>query len=59
MFLLILELFGMRVGSLSTLICWYLCVLPVLHRPDVVDIGVTTIQKNMLYAKVTIEFDHF
>ena len=44
-----------------TLICWYLPVLPVnvLHRPDVVDIGVNTIQKNMPYAKGIIELDHF
>ena len=40
-----------------TSICWYLCVLPILHRPDVVDIGVNTIQKNMPYAKGTIELD--
>ena len=26
-----------------TSICWYLRVLPVLHRPEVVDIGVSTI----------------
>ena len=25
-----------------TSICWYLRVLPVLHRPEVVDIGVNT-----------------
>ena len=25
------------------IICWYLRILPVLHRPDVVDIGVNTI----------------
>ena len=25
-----------------TSICWYLRVLPVFHRPDVVDIGVNT-----------------
>ena len=24
-------------------ICWYLCILPVLHRPEVVYIGVNTI----------------
>ena len=29
-----------------TSICWYLRVLPVLHRPEVVDIGVNTIQKK-------------
>ena len=27
-----------------TSICWYLRVLPVLHRPEVVDIGVNTIK---------------
>ena len=37
----------------------YLRILPALHRPDVVDIGVTTISKNVTYAKGTIEFDHF
>ena len=44
-----------------TLICWYLRVLPVLHRLKVVDIGVNTIKKNMPYAKGTIELpvDHF
>ena len=42
-----------------TSICWYLCVLPVLHRPEVVDIGVNTIYKNMPYALRTIELDHF
>ena len=40
-------------------ICWYLRVLPVLHRPEVVDIGVNTIEKNMPYARRTIELDHF
>ena len=30
--------------------CWYLRVLPVLHRPEVVDIGVYTKKKNMSYA---------
>ena len=39
--------------------CWYLRGLPVLHRLDVVDIGVNTIQKDMPYAKGTIELDHF
>ena len=29
-----------------TSIWWYLRVLPVLHRPEVVDIGVNTIQKK-------------
>ena len=29
-----------------TSICWYLRVLPVLHRPEVVDIGVNTIWKK-------------
>ena len=33
-----------------TSICWYLRVLPVLRRPEVVDIGVNTIKKNMSYA---------
>ena len=28
-----------------TSICWYLRVLPVPHRPEVVDIGVNTIYK--------------
>ena len=31
-------------------IWWYLRVLPVLHRPEVVDIGVNTIQKNMPFC---------
>ena len=38
-----------------TSIWWYLRVLPVLHRPEVVDIGVDTIKKNMQYALRTIE----
>ena len=29
---------------------WYLRVLPVLHGPEVVDMGVNTILKNMSYA---------
>ena len=29
-----------------TSILWYLRILPVLHRPEVVDIGVDTIQKK-------------
>ena len=29
-----------------TSICWYLCILPVLRRPEVVDIGANTIKKN-------------
>ena len=33
-----------------TSIWWYLRVLPVLHRPEVVDIGVNTKKKNMPYA---------
>ena len=37
-----------------TSICWYLRVLPVLHRPEAVDIGVNTIKKNMPYATRTI-----
>ena len=36
--------------SMYTSIWWYLRVLPVLHRPEVEDIGVNTIQKNMPYA---------
>ena len=28
----------------------YLRVLPVLHRPEVLDIGVNTIKKNMPYG---------
>ena len=31
-------------------VCWYLRIVPVLHRPEVVDIGVKTIKKNMPYA---------
>ena len=42
-----------------TSIWWYLRVLPVLHRPKVVDIGVNTIKKNMPYAKGTIDINHF
>ena len=42
-----------------TSIWWYLRVLPVLHRPEVVDIGVNTIKKNMPYALRTTELDHF
>ena len=34
-------------------------MLPVLHRPEVVDIGVNTISKNMPYAKGTIDFNCF
>ena len=37
-------------GKCIRLIWWYLCVLPVLHRPEVVDIGVNTVYKNMPYA---------
>ena len=33
-----------------TPICWYLRVLPALHRPEVIDIGVNTIMINMTYA---------
>ena len=33
--------------------------MPVLHRPEVLDIGVKTIKKNMPFAKGTIELDHF
>ena len=32
-----------------TSIYWYLRVLPVLHRQEVVDIGVNTIKKNVSY----------
>ena len=32
----------MHTGIMYTSICWYLRVLPVLHRPEVVDIGVNT-----------------
>ena len=39
--------------------CWYLRILPVLHRPDVIDIGVNTIKKNMPYATRTIDFNYF
>ena len=47
-----------------TSICRYLRVLPVLHRADVVGIffifvGVNTVEKNMPYAKGTIDFNHF
>ena len=34
-----------------TSIWWYLCVLPVLHRPEVVDIGVNTIKKHTICLK--------
>ena len=34
-------------------------VLPVLHKPEMVDIGVNTISKNMPYASRTIDFNHF
>ena len=38
-------------------------VLPVLHKGNVVDIFIfvcdNTIKKNMLYAKGTIDFNHF
>ena len=37
----------------------YLRVLAVLHRPEVVDIGVNTIQTNMPFALRTIDFNHF
>ena len=42
-----------------TSIWWYLRILPVLHSPEVVDIGVNTIQKNMPYATRTIDINHF
>ena len=34
-----------------TSICWYLRVLPVLHRPEVVDIGVTVYKKHAICLK--------
>ena len=34
-----------------TSIWWYLRVLPVLHRPEVVDIGVNTIEKHTICLK--------
>ena len=34
-----------------TSICWYLRVLPVLHRPEVVYIGVNTIYKHAICLK--------
>ena len=35
-----------------TSICWYLRVLPVLHRPEVVDIGVKSyIEKHVICLK--------
>ena len=40
-------------------ICWYLRALPVLNRPEVVDIGVKPYIENMPYALRTIELDHF
>ena len=33
-------------------------ILPLLHRPDVADIGVNTILKNMQYATRTIDCNH-
>ena len=33
--------------------------MPVLHRPEVVDIGDNTIKKIMPYAYRTIDFNHF
>ena len=30
---------------------WYLRVLPILHRPEVVDIGVNTIEKHAICLK--------
>ena len=44
---------------MNTSIWWYLRVLPVLHRPEVVDIGVKAYIENMPYAKRTIELDRF
>ena len=44
-------------------LCRYLCIVPVLHRADVVGIfifvRVNTMQENMPYAKGTIDFNHF
>ena len=34
-----------------TSIWWYLRILPVLHRPEVVDIGVNTIEKHAICLK--------
>ena len=34
-----------------TSIWWYLCVLPVLHRPEVVDIGVNTKKTHVICLK--------
>ena len=46
-----------------TLLCRYLRVLQVLHRADVegifIFVGFNTTQKNMSYAKGTIDFNHF
>ena len=42
-----------------TSIWWHLRALPVLNRPEVVDIGVNTIKKNMPYAKGTRDFNNF
>ena len=42
-----------------TSIWWYLRILPVLYRPEVVDTRVNTLEKNMPYAYMTIELDHF
>ena len=47
-----------RIGELNSFLA-DLRVLPVLHRPEVVDIGVNTMNKNMPYAKGTIYFNHF
>ena len=39
-------------GKCITSICWYLRVLPVLHRPEVVDIGVKSyIEKHVISLK--------
>ena len=41
-------------------VCWYLRVLPVLHRADVVGIFIFVgVNTNMPYAKWTIDFNHF
>ena len=40
---LVLYILAGNIFTLYRSICWYLWVLPVLHRPAVVDIGVNTI----------------
>ena len=48
---------------MHTSICWYLRVLPVLHRPEVVDIGVNTIhaiclKDYRLQSLLSIQYVH-